>query len=79
MKEKNLSTLKEMVPLSTPELRKYLCGADVFLVLCECLYNEVKRNVDVTIKSIEKFENVCKLNLKRSTSVEKRRPLALKN
>ena len=74
MKEKKLSTQKEILALSTPELRKYLCGAkdDVFLVLCECLYNVVKGNVDVKIKNIEKYENVCKLILKRNTSVEKR-------
>ena len=66
-----------MVPLSAPELRKYLCGAkdDVFMVLCECLYNVVKGNIDVKIKNIEKFENVCKLILKKNTSVEKRRAL----
>ena len=79
MKEKKLSTLKEIVPLSTPELRKYLrCSKDdVFLVLGECLYNAVKGNVDVKIKNIEKYENVGKLILKRNTSVEKRRALFL--
>ena len=60
MKEKKLSTLKEILNLSTPELRKYLCGAkdDVFLVLCECLYNVVKRNVDVKIKNILNSSNI---------------------
>ena len=64
-----------MVPLSAPELRKYLRGAKdyVFMVLCECLYNVVQGNVDVKIKNIEKYENVCKLILKKNTSVEKRR------
>ena len=68
-----------MVPLSAPELRKYLRGAkdDVFMVLCECRYNVVKGNVDVKIKNIEKYENVCKLILKKNTSVEKRRALFL--
>ena len=68
-----------MVPLSAPELGKYLRGAkdDVFMVLCECLYNVVKGNVDVKIKNIEKYENVCKLILKKNTSVEKRRALFL--
>ena len=63
------------VRFSEPGAGQYLCcfNSDVFWVLCDCIYNMAKQVVDVTLKNIQKYENVCKVIVEKNTSVEKTR------
>ena len=58
-----------------PGADQYLCcfNSDVFWVLCDCIYNIAKQIVDVKVKNIQKYENVCKIIVEKNTSVEKTR------
>ena len=64
-----------MVPLSDPELRKFLRTSDenILLVLCESAYKFVRGHVKVQIINLMQNENVFKTVLRKNVSVEKKK------